>query len=357
MNKYLKYIIILYLIFISIYLLNLNLFENFESVINLDIDIDDHYVSLSDFNNRFNSNLKELPYRISAIGIDIDSDKKIYIYNNSNSLYLNRSINYWLNNIHNSLNKSKYYFILCYSDAYKFDEVKEPETTEPKALNHSEISYAPNYNNDYTIFAFSKRIDDKKTVLIPDPFYICNNGHSEKLDIINKNNVSWNSKYNECVWRGNKNLGLNINFFNSENKNNLSPRKYFLKLFFDKKIKNFSYDDNFMDIANLIKYKYILDIDGWTNTWDATVWKLYSGSVLLKVKSTWKQWYYDELKEYVHYVPVENDFSNLNEQIEWCINNETKCLEIIYNAREFVINKLNWDYVKNKTIENVRNFL
>ena len=32
MNKYLKYIIILYLIFISIYLLNLNLFENFESV-------------------------------------------------------------------------------------------------------------------------------------------------------------------------------------------------------------------------------------------------------------------------------------------------------------------------------------
>ena len=39
------------------------------------------------------------------------------------------------------------------------------------------------------------------------------------------------------------------------------------------------------------------------------------------------------------------------------MQNEAKCLEIIYNARQFVINNLNWDYVKNKTIENVKNFL
>ena len=64
----------------------------------------------------------------------------------------------------------------------------------------------------------------------------------------------------------------------------------------------------------------------------------YDSSVLLKVKSIWKQWYYDELKEYVHYVPVENDFSDLNERIQWCIDNNDKCEEITKNAKQFVIN-------------------
>ena len=202
-----------------------------------------------------------------------------------------------------------------------------------------------------------QRIDDEKTVCIPDPYFTFNEGHIEKLNAIDKNFVKWESKINECTWRGSPTYGLNTNFFDPSSKDDLNPRIYFIKLYYENKFKNFSYDDSFMDIVGQINYKYILDIDGWTNTWDGTVWKLYSGSVLLKVKGPWKQWYYDDIKEYVHYVPVENDFSNLNEQIEWCINNEEKCLEIVYNARQFVINKLNWDYVKNKTIENVKNFL
>ena len=97
-----------------------------------------------------------------------------------------------------------------------------------------------------------------------------------------------------------------------------------------------------------------MDIDGFSNTWDATVWKLYSGSVLLKTKSKWKQWYYDELKEWEHYVPIENDFSDLNDKIEWCIHNEEKCIKITENAHQFVFQRLNWERVKLDILSSIR---
>ena len=31
------------------------------------------------------------------------------------------------------------------------------------------------------------------------------------------------------------------------------------------------------------------------------------------------------LKPYVHYVPIKEDFSNLNDVIIWCLNNDDKC--------------------------------
>jgi len=358
MNIYLKYIIILYLILIIILLLKINneftiLFEPFvdeNDNTKPTIDISSFVVDLSVFNDKFGTKLKELPYRIAAVGIDSDSFQKIYIYNKPDSLYLNRTIEYWMTNIHDSLNKTKYYFIICYNDSYKFDETL---VFDEKIW----VSFAPDYKNDYRVFAFAKRIDDEKTICIPDPYYTFNNGHSERLETIDKNFINWSYRTNKCVWRGNPNFGLNTNFFDPRNKDDLNPRQYFINLIKEDKIKNFSYDETYMEIKDQIRYKYILDIDGWTNTWDATVWKLYSGSVLLKVKSPWKQWYYDDLQEFFHYVPVENDFSNLNDQIEWCMNNEDKCKIIIENARLFVLNNLNWTKVKNKTIENVINVI
>ena len=41
------------------------------------------------------------------------------------------------------------------------------------------------------------------------------------------------------------------------------------------------------------------------------------------------------LKPYIHYVPIKEDFSDLKEVIEWCLNNNEKCEEIIKNANEY----------------------
>lgn len=83
----------------------------------------------------------------------------------------------------------------------------------------------------------------------------------------------------------------------------------------------------------MVEYKYILDIDGYGATWDATAWKLNSGSVLLKTDSIYRQWFYDRMVEGVHYIRVNDDFSNLQEIFEWCECHPDECKWISRNAR------------------------
>ena len=85
-----------------------------------------------------------------------------------------------------------------------------------------------------------------------------------------------------------------------------------------------------------MKYKYILDIDGMASTWDATAWKMNAGSVLFKTDSGWRQWFYDDFLPWVHYIPVADDFSDLEEKILLCNKHPNECKKIIRNANKFM---------------------
>ena len=69
------------------------------------------------------------------------------------------------------------------------------------------------------------------------------------------------------------------------------------------------------------RYKLGLDIDGMANAW-GFVDKLLMGSCLLKVASPYEQWFYGDLRPWVHYVPVRADLSDLEERIDWCLAND-----------------------------------
>jgi hypothetical protein len=43
----------------------------------------------------------------------------------------------------------------------------------------------------------------------------------------------------------------------------------------------------------------------------------------------------DHLVPYVHFVPVSEDFSDLEEVYEWCLDHDAECEEISKNATEF----------------------
>jgi glycosyltransferase involved in cell wall biosynthesis len=60
---------------------------------------------------------------------------------------------------------------------------------------------------------------------------------------------------------------------------------------------------------------------------------------------------------WIHYIPIDNDFKNLNERIQWCIDNDEKCKKISENALKFVQDKLNWEYVIKFTVNEVKNVL
>jgi len=72
-----------------------------------------------------------------------------------------------------------------------------------------------------------------------------------------------------------------------------------------------------ISILQHARYRYLIDIDGVANAWGFFE-KLMLGSCILKVSSPFEQWFYKEVKEWEHFVPVREDLSDLIEKIRWC---------------------------------------
>lgn len=81
-------------------------------------------------------------------------------------------------------------------------------------------------------------------------------------------------------------------------------------------------------------YKYIVNVDGHVNAFRLSL-EMSMGSVILLADSKYRIWFRRYLKEYVHYVPVSEDLSDLFEKIRWCREHDKECEQIAKNAKEF----------------------
>jgi hypothetical protein len=92
---------------------------------------------------------------------------------------------------------------------------------------------------------------------------------------------------------------------------------------------------NYISVPELVKkYTILIDIEG--NGWSARLkWLLWSRRPLLLVDRPHKEYFFNDLKEWVHYIPVKRDLSDLVEQTMWCLNNYDQALKIADNALEF----------------------
>ena len=96
-----------------------------------------------------------------------------------------------------------------------------------------------------------------------------------------------------------------------------------------------SYFGNQITIEDHLEYKYQLLIDGNSSSYSRAYWQLFSNSLIFKQQSDFIQWYWSDLKPYVHYIPVKEDLSDLISSIEWARDNDTEALQIALNARAF----------------------
>ncbi len=179
----------------------------------------------------------------------------------------------------------------------------------------------------------------------------CSNSYSQKER--EKWNYDWKSKKPMCIFRGSAtgcgitidtNMRLKVADMSIDNKDildagiidwNARPKKYK-----SKPIEIINTNNLRFKLANKItnteksNYKFILNIDGHVSAFRLSS-ELSMNSCILLVKSDYKMWYSDMLVEYVHYVPVKSDLSDLVQIIKWCIKNDKKCEEIAKNATLF----------------------
>ena len=92
-----------------------------------------------------------------------------------------------------------------------------------------------------------------------------------------------------------------------------------------------------MDPTNQALHRFLIDVDGNVNSW-GLLWKLLSGSCVLKIDSFYQQWYYPQLKPWKHLIPIRKDLSNLFEALKWCQKNPEECAKIAESGQELAFN-------------------
>jgi hypothetical protein len=87
---------------------------------------------------------------------------------------------------------------------------------------------------------------------------------------------------------------------------------------------------DFVPKEKFAQYKYVFDIDGNSNSWPGLFTSLLTAACVIKIESEYgfRQWYYDRLIPWTHYVPVRSDLSDLESKLQWVLGNDERAREI-----------------------------
>jgi len=163
--------------------------------------------------------------------------------------------------------------------------------------------------------------------------------HWGLIPAVKQNDIAFNLKKNSIVWRG-VTTGYN-------KRNPVVERFYSHPIFdigFNQCVQGETPAMPIKDKLNMkqqLAYKFILSIEG-NDVASGLKWQLYSNSVVIMAKPTCVSWAMeDTLVPYVHYIPVKDDYSDLEEMFYWGLAHEAECIAISKAANAFIEQFLN----------------
>lgn len=196
--------------------------------------------------------------------------------------------------------------------------------------------YTEDYNNNNNDYTYSKT--NSYNNLVPDfNFHSWPQVGINDYDLFIKeiDNAGLNNyEINKVAWIGNTNTNImRKNLLEISNNN---------KELFDIFDMNWIQSENifynstkYISTPELVKkYSILIDIEG--NGYSGRLKHLlWSHRPLLIVDRPHKEFFFETLKEWIHYIPVKNDLSDLIEKTKWCLDNYDKALIISENAFQF----------------------
>jgi len=150
-----------------------------------------------------------------------------------------------------------------------------------------------------------------------------------------KNDIKFKDKKNKLIWRGAVCQPHRISFMQSFfNKTDLIDAGDFNK---GPNAVNKEWRVPFTSIKDQLEYKFILSIEG-NDVATSTKWIMSSNSLLFMTKPKFETWLMEgRLIPNYHYVLVNDDYSNLEEKINYYIENTDEAEEIISNANHYML--------------------
>ena len=200
-----------------------------------------------------------------------------------------------------------------------------------------------NLNPFKVLLTKCRSINDKKNIIVN----LNRERHWGYIKNINEIRSSlWETKKNELVWRG---VDTGKDPINNDRLNFV--KKYHKK--YDVGFSEYTQYATYFEINNdyqsiflkghlnltqITSFKYILILEG-NDKSSSLNWVLNSNCVPLMKKPTWHSWLCESfLIPNYHYVELKDDFSDVEEKIQWLKENDDKAKEIAYNGIKYIEN-------------------
>lgn len=87
---------------------------------------------------------------------------------------------------------------------------------------------------------------------------------------------------------------------------------------------------------------------GGGTSWEGTLQKLLSPGLLFHHETPTKDFFYDDMQPWVHYVPVDTNLGNLREQFEWAKAHPEEAQRIAQQGTDFAHYMLSKEYMDKK---------
>jgi len=209
----------------------------------------------------------------------------------------------------------------------------------------------------------------RSTCLVPDCDFMSSGGYQEFRDLVAANDIAWSARAPKIFWRGSTTGGRRKPVPSRAENDDFTwlprldlcrrARDSALAAHYDIGISAITQIDE-PELAERIRqsgllkppvprkaflgHKAIVVIDGNSNAWSALFCALLTGACVLLVKSPqgYRQWYYDRLQPWLHYVPVSEDLRDLDRVARWVLDNDDDA-RAIGEAGQAFANALTFD--------------
>jgi hypothetical protein len=172
------------------------------------------------------------------------------------------------------------------------------------------------------------------------------------------NDVPFSSKKSVVLWRGNATgygFGNNIPYRTVSRETlvktythspfpfldiGLSLPKQFLKNSKNSKKQNLKtlqhYSKPNVSLGDQLQYKYILSVEG-NDVATNLKWVMASNSLVMAPIPQIESWFLESrMVPYVHFLPINDDFSDLMEKYHWAESHPSDCEQMVLNAKTYV---------------------
>jgi hypothetical protein len=194
-------------------------------------------------------------------------------------------------------------------------------------------------------------VDDDYDLLLPYPNTFFHFARSQKYMRDITPDTPWQKKISKAIWRGRTTGGLFTNWTKFQ-----FPRTRLVQVcqahpdLCDAKFVGFpqcfdgvsdsfhllNMTDSELSLAALLRYKYNVVPDGNAAPSSRLAAHLGLSSVIFKQESPTHEWYYNDLKPYVHYIPISYYFSDLPQKVKWAQRHDVQVQRIVRNANMYV---------------------